>query len=195
MKCGNCNISIANKFSFAIKNNQCPACGRHIMEPEKLASYNRLQELIKNNFSGIDVEKLANLVVANFELKQLFKESNVNEDVVEVEDESPNEVEVVEVEEEKELTDEEYDAAHKSKQIEEAKKLKRMKEEAYKDALRAQYGMGDIEEEGDVAGSGSIFGEDVNPVELADRMKQAQKQNDSQRAMSSGSGGFRRSDV
>ena len=80
MKCSNCKIDIAKKYSFAIKNNQCPACGKHIMQPEKLAAYTRLQELVKNNFSGVDCEKLANLVVANFELKQLFKEGNLNED-------------------------------------------------------------------------------------------------------------------
>ena len=77
MKCKSCRIVIEKVFSFAIKNNQCPACGKHIMSPEKLATFTSLQELIKGNFSDVDAEKVANLVVANFELKQLFKESAV----------------------------------------------------------------------------------------------------------------------
>jgi len=189
MKCNNCKVAIEKTFSFAIKNNQCPACGRHIMAPEKLAAYISLQELIKTNFSNVDAEKVANLVVANFELKQLFKESSVDEPT-----QSATETETVEVSED-EMSDEEYDEVYKAKQIEDARtKLRRMKEEAYEDALRNQYGMGDIEDE-DVPGSEGFFeGENMKPIEIADRMKQAQKQVTSKDKMLSGSGGFSRSD-
>jgi len=189
MKCNSCKIVVEKIFSFAIKNNQCPACGKHIMAPEKLAAYTSLQELIKNNFSDIDAGKVANLVVANFELKQLFKESAVKS-------EARTEAEVVEVSED-EASDRELDEIYKAKQIEDARaKLKRMKEEAYEGALKDQYGMGDSDEdEVDVPGADGFFGEDMAPVEAANRMVQTQKQEVSQGKMLSGSGGFSRSDA
>jgi len=198
MNCNNCNILIENKYSFAIKNNQCPACGKHIMKPEKLASYTRLQELIKNNFVEVDSEKLANLVLANFEIKQLFKEGNLNNEdtdtVVEVTKDTNAVVEVTE--DDVKLSDEEYDAIHKAKQIGEAKKLKNMREDAYKGALMSQYGMGEEADGPDVTGSGEFFNdENTNTVELVDRIEQSQKQNYSQSGMLSGVGGFSRSDV
>jgi hypothetical protein len=192
MKCNSCKIVVEKVFSFAIKNNQCPACGKHIMPPEKLAAYISLQELIKSNFSDVDAEKVANLVVANFELKQLFKESAVEESGGLVE------TDTVEVSED-EMTDEEYDEIHKLRQVEEARaKLKRMKEEAYEDALRDQYGMGEIEDEGggDMPKSDGFFGdENMETAEIVNRMKGSQKQEVSQNKMLSGTGGFSRSDA
>jgi hypothetical protein len=193
MKCNNCKVAIEKTFSFAIKNNQCPACGRHIMPPKKLAAYISLKELIVSNFPNTDAEKVANLVVANFELKQLFKESSVDEtnEVVLAE----KETETVEVSEE-EMTDKEYDELYKKKQIEEARKLKKMKEDAYEDALRNQYGMGGGDEDSDVPNSDGFFGdENLSPLEMANRMKQNQKLEESQTGMLSGAGGFSRSDV
>lgn len=192
MKCNNCKIVIEKVFSFAIKNNQCPACGKHIMPPEKLAAYISLQELIKNNFSDVNAEKVANLVVANFELKQLFKESAAEESTP-----TSIETEIVEVSED-EITDEEHDEIHKMKQVKEARaKLKRMKEEAYEDALRDQYGMGEIEDESvDMPDSDGFFGdENMETVEIVNRIKGAQEQEVSKDKMLSGTGGFSRSDV
>jgi hypothetical protein len=163
------------------------------MAPERLASYISLQELIKNNnFSDIDAEKIANLVVANFELKQLFKESSTEEPESEPD---ITETETIEISED-EMSDEEYDEIHKAKQIEEARtKLNKMKDEAYEEALRNQYGMGDVEDE-DIPGSDGFFGdEEIKPVEVANRMKQSQKQSISKNKMLSGSGGFSRSDA
>ena len=194
MICENCNIVVDHKFEHAIRSNSCPGCGKHIMASEKLASYMSLQELIKNNFSDISAEKVANLVVANFELKQLFKESKIGEPQVEIirknKESKPIEVS------EGEMSDEEYDKIAKQKQIKDAKnKLKKMKEEAYEDALRNQYGMGDIEDENDMSGPNDFFsGENMKPIEIADRMKQSQKQQTSKNGMLSGAGGFTRSD-
>ena len=194
MKGNSCKIVVEKIFSFAIKNNQCPACGKHIMPPEKLAAYISLQELIKSNFADVDAEKVANLVVANFELKQLFKESAVEESVAKPVE---TETETVEVSED-EMTDEEYDEIHKAEQLEEARaKLKKMKEEAYEDALRDQYGMSEVEDEGgDMPGSdGGFFSKDLPPIEAANRMVQGQKQEVSQDKMLSGTGGFSRTDA
>src|SRR5690242_8766379 len=74
MKCENCEVNVGQEFAFAIKNNQCPACGKSIMMPEKLASFLSLQNLLRSNFKELDVEKVASLVVANFNLSQIFKE-------------------------------------------------------------------------------------------------------------------------
>jgi hypothetical protein len=55
--------------------------------------------------------------------------------------------------------------------------------------------MGDIEDEdGNVPGAEGFFGEDMDSHEIANRMKQTQKQSTSQNKMLSGSGGFSRSD-
>lgn len=189
MKCNSCKTAIEKVFSFAIKNNQCPACGKHIMQPEKLAAYISLQELIKDNFSGVDAEKVANLIVANFELKQLFKESVVKMS-------GKTETKIVEVSED-EITNKDHDEIHKLKQMEGARtKLKKMKEEAYEGALREQYGMNVDDESSDAPGSdGGFFGENMEPIEATNRMVQTQKQEVSQDKMLSGTGGFSRSDV
>lgn len=186
MKCNNCKISIDKTFSYAIKNNLCPACGNNIMAPEKLAAFMSLQELIKENFPDINAEKVSNLIVANFELKQLFKESSV-------EVEEPKDIEV----NKEEMSDEEYDREYKAKQMEEARKLKAMRESVFEDALRGQFGMEVDEEEIEIINPDlDAFigeGDELDPAELANRMKQSQKQSISKSKMLSGSGGFTRS--
>lgn len=182
MKCTNCNVVIDQRFEHAIRSNSCPGCGKNIMPPEKLAAYIGLQELIKTNFPEIESEKVANLIVANFELKQLFKESSVKEQT------APEKVEVEVSEDESEISDKEYDEIHKAKQAKEARaQLKKMKEEAYESALRGQFGMDESESD--------MFGEGTGTVELVNRMQQEQRQSESQNKMLSGVGGFRRSDV
>ena len=98
----------------------------------------------------------------------------------------------------RELVKKKYDELYKARQAAEAKaKLKELKEEAYEDALRSQYGMNETDPDTeDVTGVGSFFNEDnVNQIELGDRLERSQRQSDSQREMLSGSGGFRRTDV
>lgn len=195
MKCNNCNIVIDNKFEHAIRLNNCPACGKYIMPPEKLAVYMSLQELIKSNFSDVDAEKVSNLVIANFELKQLFKDSKPKSEKIDSKREV-SETETIEVSED-EISDKEYDEIHKAKQLNESRvQLKKMKEEAYENALKDQYGMGDIDDEvGDASNADGFFGKDMETTEVADRMKGAQKQSTSQNKMLSGTGGFSRTDA
>jgi len=154
MKCQNCNVAVGQQFSHAIQNNQCPACGKPIMEQVKLASYLGLKTLLHNNFPTADAEKIATLVVANFELKQLFKEEltdGVSEDIV-VEEEIDPDV----------LADEES----KVKQKAEAKDiLQKMRQEALDEAEADHWGLGNAN--GLVSDDG-ITHEDVN------RMKQNQ---------------------
>ena len=187
MKCNNCDINIDSKFYFAIKNNNCPACGKYIMPPEKLASYINLQQLIKDNFSDINSEKVATLIVANFELKQLFKESSGNSKIA---SRVSDDEETIEVSED-EMTDSESDELHKANQMATAKaKLKSLREQAYKGALQKQYGMDENSEE-------SFFDadNDINPIEFANRVESEQKLTTSQSEMFSGTGGFSRSDA
>lgn len=197
MKCANCDVAIRKEFSYAIKNNQCPACGKAIMPPEQLAAFNSLKELL-SNVPNVDAEVVANLVVANFELKQLFKtapkkklpkissagNSNEAEEVTTEVAEEPHD----------DMSDEEYDEAYKAQQVSEAKKkLKQMKQEAYEDALREQYGMGEIEAEGDVGGPSGFFDEEGTPIERFNRMKNDQLRDERYNKMLSGKGGFTRS--
>lgn len=187
MRCNNCDINIDSKFYFAIKNNNCPACGKYIMPPEKLASYINLQQLIKDNFSDVNSEKVATLIVANFELKQLFKESSGNKPIASRSLEDDEDVEVTE----DELTDKESDELHKANQMATAKaKLKSLREQAYKGALQKQYGMEKDSDE-------SFFDGDLdtNPIEFANRLESEQKLTTSQGEMFSGTGGFSRSDA
>lgn len=94
MKCGSCSIDIDEKFKFAITENRCPACGKSIMDSIQLASYISLLELFINNF-GEEIKALprdiARLVVANFELKQIFQQqklpSSENSGTIETESE------------------------------------------------------------------------------------------------------------
>lgn len=128
MKCKSCNVKIDSSFSFAIKNNQCPACGDVIMDTARLNTFLSLRALLDSNFKNIDTEKVANLIVANFELKQLFKEELTSEDkegITSLEDEDP-------------------DSEHKETQMAEAKVLlKKMREEALDEAEADHWGLGD----------------------------------------------------
>ena len=176
MKCNNCKVAIGQQFIFAIKMNQCPACGSQLMHTEKLASYISLQQLLKNNFSNLEVEKITSLIIANFEIKQLFK------------DESPqmenNTVEVIE--------DIESDEAYKKAQMEDARK--QIREQEFENALKAQYGLDGSG--GDDDGS-EIFNKtddsNIDLKEQARRMLEDVKKNEKYENMLSGSGGFTRS--
>lgn len=200
MKCVNCGVEVDKGFTFAIKKNECPACGKSIMPPEQLASFNSLKELLAN-VPHVDAEMVASLVVANFELKQLFKTApGKNLPEVSATGNTENVVETVEEDvvehSEENMTDEELDQIHKVKQVAEArKKLNQMKQDAYEDALREQYGMGGSDADGEVAdGAGDFFSGNSSPREQFDRMKSQQLQNERHNKMLSGAGGFTRSE-
>ena len=145
MKCENCGVSIGAEFVFALKQNKCPACGENIMAGAKLASFLSLQTLLRNNFQDLDAEKAASLIVANFELTQIFKEAvapavSIQNQPIEVKEELT----------EDQKSDEEY----KKQQIKESKALlQKMRDEALAEAEADQWGLGNANafvEEGDV---------------------------------------------
>jgi len=187
MKCSSCGVEVSKDFTFAIKKNQCPACGGVIMPAEQLASFHRLKDLL-GEISGIDVDEVASLVVANFEIKQLFKTSPQKQP--KSNDDAEGGVEVVEDEE---LTEEQLKQKHLSKKLAEAKKLKKMRKEAYEDALRKQYGMGEIEDVEYDEDAPTLFENDIDPVEEARMAKRYQSIESSKENMLSGSGTFTRS--
>jgi hypothetical protein len=184
MKCENCSVKVDKSFAFAIKKNQCPACGENIMDPETLGSYLTLQTLLKSSYKGIDIEGIAALIVANFELKQRFKDTAVGESIT-VSEEDPEPEQDEEVVEPEVVQDADPDAEFKVKQKKQAKEiLKQMKEEVYEEAVRDQWGLGDDD-------SGILLGEDETVAEATGRMRQEQ----SHRNIVTGSrGAFRRSD-
>lgn len=168
MKCDNCKVTIKPEFTYAIQNNQCPACGGSIMKQAKLASYLSLRTLLENNIvaKGVDTDALASLIVANFEIKQLFKEElqkDVEEGIIEVEEETK----VIASKE----PDEDPDAEYKTRQKAEAKAiLQKMRDEVLEGAVKDRYGLGD--EDNLLLGD-----EEVNMYELVDKETKAQKQN------------------
>ena len=181
MKCCNCGVKIGSEFKFAFKYNKCPACDKSIMPQDKIAAYVSLQLLLKNNFPDTPIDQITNLVVANFELKQLFKDGGAAE--VDYDDDD----DVVEVIEEVD-PDVAFDQAHKKAQMETAKK--KIREQAYEDALKDQWGLGE-------GGDGDIFEgpstEVVNPTEEVLKMVDEAKKQERQANMMSGVGGFSRS--
>jgi len=133
MKCENCNTMINAKFSHAILNNECPACGKGIMQQAKLASFLSLRTLLDNNIvaNGVDTDKLASLIVANFEIKQLFKE----------ELQELSEKGIIDVSEDDEVTVD-PDADFKESQKKEAKVvLQKLRDEVLSGAVEDRYGL------------------------------------------------------
>lgn len=191
MKCSNCMEEIDPKFKFAIKKNLCPICGEQIMDAEKLVAFANLKTLIDSNFDGVPVEELATLIVNNFEIKQVF--GNQKETKVKKEGGS------IEVEENAEgaKSDKDLDEEHKKKQMKEAKAAIRQQE--YENALREQYGMSALYEEGVESGDDTNILDtdfdigDLNPVLRNHLITTEQKQKASYNKMLSGSGAVKRS--
>jgi len=189
---------VTPEFTFAIKNNQCPACGKSIMQAERLASYLSLQTLLNKSLPAADAENIANLIVANFEVRQMFKEEPkaIERGIIPVE--QAGEMISEEVEEEEEAV-EASDAAFKQQQKKEAKEiLRKMKQEAL--------GEGDDEQSiRDEAltealaerlgnANGLVMGDDDTPVSAAVRAKMEYEKERVRQNVVSGSGGaFRRS--
>ena len=176
MRCENCSTNISQEFKYALTQNICPACGKIIMGADKLASFLSLQELLKNNFKDLEAEKIASLIVSNFDLKQIFRE------------ELPKEVVAKKTEEN------EADETHKKKQIKEAKKILKemrdkalgeedsagLRDEVLNEAIADQWGLGNA--------NGLIGPEDIR-IE-ADREKKRLAQ---ENIVTGSSGAFRRS--
>ena len=174
MKCGNCKVKIGSEFTHAINNNQCPACGKSIMDKSKLTSFLSLRALLDGNIpdKDVDIDKIASLIVANFDIKQIFKDTDTD-----TPDNEESDDVVVEEEEE-----EDPDAEYKKRQLKKSKEvLKKMREEALSGALEERYGMGG---DSDIL----IPDGDVNMYEITSREKQESKRD----AILSGGGAFSR---
>lgn len=190
MKCEVCKTNVDDKFEYAIKSNQCPACGKNIMSPERLAVLVSLKSLL-NGVLNTDAEKVANLIIANFDLKQKFKELPVGENIRPSEAPMPKaevgSIENIEVSEDDGVNKEdiEFDETFKQRQMAEARK--KIREEAYDSALRSQYGMEDSD-------SDFFTDENEDPVARADRLKQEYKRSTSKDKMLTGGGSFSRSE-
>jgi hypothetical protein len=199
MKCDNCAVNVVPEFTFAIKNNQCPACGKNIMQAERLASYLSLQTLLNKSLPAADAENIANLIVANFEVRQMFKEEPkaLERGIIPVE--QAGEMVSEEVVEEEEETVEASDAAFKQQQKKEAKEiLRKMKQEALgedddEQSIRDEALTEALAERLGNA-NGLVMGEDDTPVSAAVRAKMEYEKERVRQNVVSGSGGaFRRS--
>lgn len=191
MKCENCEIKIDSTFSHAISSNVCPACGEQIMKAEKLAAYVSLQKLLEKADPELDSEAIANIIVANFEIKQLFKEDNFkNKPKKKKSKASAKVVEKEDSDAEEEVEEEDYDDEYRAQQMEEAKKIIRKQE--YENALREQYGLVDVSYD-DLSENNIEFDvAEENPIIKRDMMEKLEKQRESYNKMISGAGGFKR---
>lgn len=162
MKCESCNVQIDERFTHAIQNNQCPACGKKLMQKAKLASYLSLCALLQDNFKDLDVDKISALIVSNFEIKQIFQNNPIS-----VKKESS--IEVVEEE-----NDTEYEAAitlddgiklEKLPKSQTKKVLQQLRDNALNGAMEERYGIGNGEE-------GMFMSEDSSIYEEINRAKQ-----------------------
>lgn len=180
MKCSSCKSDIDEKFKFAIKKNICPVCGESIMDADKLVAFTNLKNMLEANWDGLPVEQIATMVIANFELKQIFKKGETKETVMDVEEPTP-----------KPKSDKDFDEEHKRYQMEEARK--KIREEEYANALRNQYGMGDTAGDGEESDSDFWDEQDANPIAMAHKAKTEYKQKEAYEKMVSGQGKVARS--
>lgn len=136
MKCGSCGIEISKEFKVAIQKNMCPACGKSILASGNLAAFVPLCELISTLYTvspnqvqeGKEeqdyVESLATLIISTFDVRI----KGVKNDVP-----APTQ----------ETQEPESDEQYKQKQMANAKdRLKQIRDEAYENALKDQWGMG-----------------------------------------------------
>lgn len=195
MKCDNCAINVTSEFTFAIKNNQCPACGKNIMQAERLASYLSLQTLLGKSLPQTDAENIANLIVANFEVRQMFKEEPKSAEKSVLSEERVEETVTEEVEEEPtEPSDEVFKQQQRKEAKEILKKMKKealgendeqsMRDEALTEALAERLGNA----------NGLVLSEEDTPITAAVRAKMEYEKERQRHNVISGSGGaFRRS--
>jgi len=202
MKCDNCGTKVNQEFSFAIKNNQCPACGKNIMLPDKLVAYMSLCELLRTSCNNINNEEVANLIIANFDIKQKFKElvpiTQIKSEIVMTESSTMLAQNVVEPQDKVEISDEmakdsaklspedtdkAFDEEFKKNQMREAKeKLKQMRDQVYEEALKDQWGLGEENQ-------GLLIPDGNSMIDAAQQMKKDQSH---QNVISGVRGSFRR---
>ncbi|KKL92815.1 hypothetical protein LCGC14_1880930 [marine sediment metagenome] len=176
MKCQNCKIEVDHKFEFAIRSNNCPACGKYIMVPEKLIAYTSLKELLSTSVKNIDADTVTSLIIANFEIKQLFKE-----ELQKSSEEGTIEVEEVEEDEPESIMHDgvKYEKPNKKKAKD---MLKKMRDEVFNEALEDKSDTDFSDEELLLTTGGATHEQRTNA-----------KQGNSFKALESGSASVRRS--
>ena len=167
MKCFSCKVEVNSKFKFALTQNKCPACGDSIFSEQGLADYNFLKTLIEPLVNVNSLEKIIGVITDNFELTKKAIKVKSNDEQVELIDD-------VIVDE-----DEEY----KINQMREARvigdKLKKLREDAFNDALIDEFGLGNA--------NGALTREEV--AKIANEQKQQEALS---KVVSGGDGVFRR---
>jgi DNA-directed RNA polymerase subunit RPC12/RpoP len=132
MKCGSCSVEIKPEFSHARKVNVCPSCGNQIMAPERVELFNTLKELVSAAYADLDLTGPVCLDFGELEVKPMPKhEPQAQKQTKQAE----------------EALDPDSDESYKRNQMANAKdELKRLREEAYTEAMASQWGM-DVGEE------------------------------------------------
>jgi hypothetical protein len=145
MKCQSCSIEVSKEFKAALSKNVCPACGKPILASGNMAAFVPLCEVISQNFTvsanqvrqdlGLvtqasmaakqeaDIEALATLIISTFNVRSKSDKEEAPQQSAKVAEPGSDE-------------------EHKQKQMSDAKSaLQKLRDEAYQDALREQWGM------------------------------------------------------
>jgi len=193
MNCSNCGVEISKEFIFAFSSNQCPACGKSIMNPDQSVAYLYLRELLKTALTEEDMEKISTLIMANFDLKKISipgafapayvaptpDQDGPGTNTPSEPEKNMEPINVTEEVQESVITEDgvKLEVLDKKKTQD---VLQRMRDEALAGAIDERYGV-ELEDE-DV-----LLSED--PKANAELLKKRQKQIDARRTISSGSGG------
>jgi hypothetical protein len=118
MKCLSCGVEISTKYRFALKKNECPACGKDILKEEDLVLIEELETTILEeiNVREESAQILAIELIGKFNIsfknekpiKAIKQNPNINKETTEsvIEDKLP-EPTILENVEEKEIISEE----------------------------------------------------------------------------------------
>jgi Zn-finger nucleic acid-binding protein len=70
MLCSNCKTEISSAFRYSFAKNECPACGKPIMDEESLALMEDMQKLLlaEGNIRQETAQKLAMSLMANYSI-------------------------------------------------------------------------------------------------------------------------------
>lgn len=195
MKCINCEIKIDKSFAYAIKNNVCPACGENIMSAKSLASYVSLQNLLEQTVPDADIEKIANVIIANFELTQLFRDAEKPKQPA-LKKKKQDKLEPADLEDEEDLDDDiefESEVEEKPSKFQLPPMAKEAKEKLssaeFKEKLKKQWGV-DLDDGSDLFKGGPPESDDAITNALLRAAEEKKKS--SHDAIISGAGGFRR---
>ena len=182
MICASCGITISKEMKFCISSNRCGACGNKIVNSGSMSSFVALHDLISSFLEEtkqgdpINAEELATRIVTTFAVNPKGAKQEIAQTTANLSELAPGQLE-----------DEEY----KKRQMAAAREA--LKQEAYEDALRGQYGMGEADSDESIFPSGLADGEIVNPIVQANALKQKFKREQSLQNMESGAAKVKRS--